>query len=71
MLNLLESIVSVIVTLVTFVIHSIESLIAFFVNIPTYTAFLINSINVLPTVIVPFAIASVSLYIILMVIGRN
>lgn len=71
MIELLKSIVSVITTVITFFIHSIESLVAFFLNIPTYTAFLINSINVLPSVVIPFAIASISLYVILMVIGRQ
>lgn len=71
MIELLKSIVSVITTVITFFIHSIESLISLFVNIPTYTAFLVNSINVLPSIVIPFAIASVSLYVILMVVGRN
>ena len=71
MIELLKSIVSVITTVITFFIHSIESLISLFVNIPTYTSFLINSINVLPSIVIPFAIASVSLYVILMVVGRN
>lgn len=71
MIELLKSIVTVITTVITFFIHSIESLISFFLNIPTYAAFLINSVNVLPSVVIPFAIASISLYVMLMVIGRN
>lgn len=71
MINLLQSIVDIVTTVITFFIHSIESLISFFINIPTYTAFLINSINILPSVVIPFAIASISLYVMLMVIGRN
>lgn len=71
MINLLQSILDIVTTVITFFIHSIESLISFFINIPTYTAFLINSINILPSVVIPFAIASISLYVMLMVIGRN
>lgn len=71
MIELLKSIVSVITTVITFFIHSIESLISFFLNIPTYATFLINSVNVLPSVVIPFAIASISLYVMIMVIGRN
>lgn len=71
MINLLTSIVSVIITVIQFVVHSVESLISFFLNIPTYATFLINSVNILPTVVIPFAIASISLYVMLMVIGRN
>lgn len=71
MIELLKSIVTVITTVITFFIHSIESLISFFLNIPTYTTFLINSVNVLPSVVIPFAIASITLYVMLMVIGRN
>lgn len=71
MINLLQSIVTIVTTVINFFIHTIESLISFFLNIPTYTAFLINSINILPSVIIPFALASISLYVMLMVIGRN
>lgn len=70
MIEILKSIVDTIVTVVTFFIHTIESLISFFLHIPQYSAFLISSVNVLPAVIIPFAIASISLYIMLLVIGR-
>lgn len=71
MIDILRSIVEVITTVITFFIHSIESLVSFFLNVPTYTAFLINSVNLLPSVVIPFAIASISLYVMLLVIGRQ
>lgn len=71
MIELLKSIVTVITSVITFFIHSIESLIAFFLNIPTYTAFLISSVNLLPSVIIPFAVASISLLVMMLIIGRN
>jgi len=71
MIELFKSLLQVVTTVITFFIHSIESLIAFFLNIPTYSAFLINSVNLLPSVVIPFAVASISLLIIMLVIGRN
>ena len=71
MLDFFAQFGNIIVSLMTFVIHTVQSLVFLFTRIPTYTAFLINSINVLPVVILPFVTASISIYVVLFVLGRN
>ncbi len=71
MFSLLQSLVSSIVSLFSFLISAIESLLALLTNLPTYTEFLVTSLNLLPSVIIPFALLSVSIYVILFILGRN
>ena len=71
MLNLLSNIIDIITTLITFIFNTIMSFINLISNIPTYTTFLISSINVLPVVLIPFATVSISLYVVLLIMGRN
>jgi len=71
MIETLRSFLDIVVSLVSFIGHSITSLFDLVSNIPTYTVFLINSINVLPSVIIPFAVASVSLYVVFLIVGRQ
>lgn len=71
MIEGLRSLLDIIGSLLEFIGHSITSLFDLISNIPTYTVFLINSINVLPSVIIPFAIASVSLYVVFLITGRQ
>lgn len=70
MLAILRSILETIVALVSFVNHTFTSLITLIAHIPQYTAFLVSSINVLPAVIIPFAIASITLGAVLFILGR-
>lgn len=70
MLSALRSMLETIIALVTFITHAITSLITLIAHIPAYTAFLVSSINVLPDIIIPFAIASVSLGAVLFILGR-
>lgn len=70
MLNLLSNLVNTITAIVSFVIHSFVSLINLLVKIPTYISFIITSINLLPAVIIPFAIASVYICYVLFVLNR-
>lgn len=71
MIQLFQSIVETISAVVSFFIHSITSLFNLLGHIPQYVAFMTSSINVLPAVIIPFAIASVSIYVVFLVLGRN
>ncbi len=71
MLNLLSQIATVISSIIQFVIHAITSLLNFILLIPTYITFIISSINVLPSVLIPFAIASIWVTAYLFIIGRN
>ena len=71
MITLLQSIVDTIVSLVGFVIHSVESLINLIMHIPSYVSFLTVSIGYLPSVIMPFCIASVSIYVVFLILNRG
>lgn len=71
MIDALRSLLDIVVSLLEFVGHSVYSLFVLLTNIPQYVSFLTASINVLPSVIVPFAIASVSIYVVFLVLGRN
>ena len=71
MLSLLQNIAEIIITAVTLIIHIIESFVNFILNIPNYTAFLISSVNILPSVLIPFVVASISIYVIYLLIDRG
>lgn len=71
MISLLQAIVDVVTSLVNFVINTITSLMALLIHIPTYTSFLIGSLSVLPTLVYPFAVASISIYVIFLVLNRG
>ena len=71
MINLLKSIVDTILALITFLNNIVISFINLFTKIPTYVSFLAASINTLPTVIVPFALASISVYVVYLILGRS
>lgn len=71
MFSILSAIANTIVTLVTFIISALNSFIQLIINIPDYFQFLVNSINLLPTVVIPFAILSVTIYIVLFILGRK
>lgn len=71
MFSLLKSFIDTVTTLITFVINSITSLFQLLVNIPKYTALVLNSINVLPSFILPFVIAFISLVGIQYVLNRR
>ena len=71
MISLLESIVNTLSALGAFIVHSIESLFNLLENIPAYVSFLTVSIGYLPNAIMPFAIASISVYVVYLILGRN
>ena len=71
MLNLISQFVDTITAIITFVIHAIQSLLQFLTMIPTYISFIISSVNVLPSVVIPFVIASIWVTVYLFILGRN
>lgn len=71
MLNILRSLLDIITNLINFVINTITSLINFILNIPNYVNVLTTAIGYLPSVLIPFALASVSLYVVLFMIDRR
>lgn len=71
MISLLQSIVDTVISLVGFLIHTVESLVNLIAHIPSYVSFLTVSIGFLPTIVMPFAIASVSIYVVFLVLNRG
>lgn len=71
MINLFSKIAEVIVTFVTLVINTLVSFINLISHMGTYSTFVISTINTLPGVLIPFATASISLYIVLFILGRR
>lgn len=71
MIKLLQSIVDFFVSIGGFIVNTFTSLINLFLHIPTYVDFLTTSIGFLPSVIMPFAIASISIYVIFLVLNRG
>lgn len=71
MIGLLRAIVDTITSLVSFVINTIFSLLNLLAHIPTYVDFLITSIGFLPNIVVPFCIASVSIYVVFLILNRG
>lgn len=71
MLNILRSLIDIVVNLVNFVANTIDSLIKFIVLVPNYVNVLTASIGYLPSVLIPFALASVSVYVVLFLIDRR
>lgn len=71
MIKLLQSIVDTISALIGFVINIFTSLINLLAHIPTYVDFLVTSIGFLPTIIIPFAVASISVYVVFLLLNRG
>lgn len=57
--------------LANFLINSVNSLLQFLGHLPRFITFATTSLNVLPTIIIPFALAAVSMYFVLRLINRN
>lgn len=71
MLNLLKNIVDVINTVVNFFINTLHSIINLISNIPRFVAYVVEVIGLFPTILVPFILVSISIYVVKMVIGRD
>lgn len=71
MIGLLTSIVDAIISVFSLLIHTIESFLNLLIRIPTYVSFITVSISHLPTIIIPYAIASISVYVIFLVLRRG
>lgn len=66
-----SQLITSIVSIIKFVIHAVSSLVVFISNLPRYITFATTSLNILPTVIIPFAVAGVSIYFVLRLINRE
>lgn len=71
MIALIKTLLGTIGTLVTFFINTIGSLISLITRIPAYVLMLVNSINILPAFIIPWAIAYISVIVIQYILNRK
>ena len=72
MLDILMSLLSTVSVLIKLVIETVTSLLLFITKIPTFTAYLTTLIGyVIPTAILPFITLSISIYLVLFLLGRS
>lgn len=71
MLAFLNSIVESITTVFSLILHFIGSFLTFFNQLPRSIAFLTTAIGLLPSVLIVFATAAVSVYVLLFILGRQ
>lgn len=71
MLDAITSVVEAISSFIQFVINTVTSLVSFISQIPTNLAFLTTALNLIPSVIVPFGLAGITTYIVLLLIDRR
>ena len=71
LLSWFQAISDTITTIINLVIGFISGLFNLFIKIPVYFDVLISSINFLPSFIIPFAIASLSIMVIQYVVNRR
>ena len=71
MITIFMTILNVISSLIHLVINIINGLISLIVHIPTYISFLTVTIGYLPAILIPYLVASVSIYVVLFIIGRS
>lgn len=71
MLSFFQTIAHTIAKVIQIVIYYFTSLVEFIIHIPQYVSFLTDSIAWLPATILPFAIASISISIMLFVLNRQ
>lgn len=71
MLDALMSIIEAIQSAIQFLINTVTSLASFIAQIPTNLAFLTTALNLIPSVIIPFGLAGITTYIVLLLIDRR
>lgn len=71
MIGILRSIADVITSVLHLIINTITSIWQLFIRIPTYVSFLTTSFSFLPNSLFPFCVASVSIFVIFLIINRG
>lgn len=71
MIELLNSIVNFLISIIIFIYHSFKAILSFLISIPQYVNFISYSIGFIPDFLLPFAIFSVYLTILLMIIKKE
>lgn len=72
MINILQSFLNTVTSVVQFVIHSIQSFFNLLTAIPKFTGYLFNVINtIVPDILKPFIILAIIISVVLLILGRN
>lgn len=71
MLSFFESIFDTLRSVITFFIHSIQSLMNLLLNLPKYLTYLVNAVLNVPTIFIPFLTASIYIYVMYLITDRN
>lgn len=69
--NLLTTFINNVINIFTFLYNTLMSILQFIMQIPQFTTFLSTGINAMPTLLLPFFTASISLYVVLRIINRE
>lgn len=71
MLSWINSLFNIINAVVTFLINSIKALILFITKLPYYIEFIFDSLDILPSVLIPFAYGSIGVFVIYLILSRE
>lgn len=71
MISIFVTILNVITSLIHLIINVISGLISLIIHIPTYVTFLTVIIGYLPAIVIPYLIATISVLVVLFIIGRK
>lgn len=71
MIKLLQSLVDIVITFINLVINTFNALINLITSFPEYISFTVSSLNLLPEVLITFALATISISVIYFFINRN
>lgn len=72
MLDLFSKIAGALSSGISYLVHSITTFVNLLSHIPSYVSFLVRVVGaVLPSVFIPFAVASISISVIYLIVGRN
>lgn len=71
MIQILKGIADIFYTLINIVVNTLQAIAVLIVNIPHYITFLVNSLNLLPDVVIPFLLISIYIYVMYILVGRS
>lgn len=71
MIDLLSSLVNTITSVIGYFISTIESFLTILGRIPAFINYISQAVSLLPGIFIPFILATLSITVILFIIGRN
>lgn len=71
LVSALKAVFTLIGSVVSFVINTISNLVNFLAQIPRFVSYLLDSVFILPSIITQFALACISIFVILRLLNRS